>query len=99
MVVLPAPRGPRNPVTRPGRTLWQDRGGAAGLGPGPLLDEQELTAGVVGAVLIEADDNLEREDQVAEQVAVQGVPVSGLVSEQDLRARLAQLRAMMSRCG
>jgi hypothetical protein len=79
--------------------LRQHGARAARLGPGPLLDEQELTAGVFRAVLIEADDDLEREDQVTEQVAVQRVPVPSLVAQQDLRARAAQLRAMVSRCG
>jgi hypothetical protein len=59
---------------------------AHGGGAGSLLDEQELTAGVVGALLVQADDDLEGEDQVAEQVAVQRVPVPGPVAQQDLRA-------------
>src|SRR6516162_10204991 len=44
--------------------LRQHGGHAAGLGAGALLDEEELAAGVVGAVLVQADDDLEREDQV-----------------------------------
>ena len=68
--------------------LLERRAGAAGLSPGPLLDQQELAAGVVGAVAVQADDDLKREDQVAEQVAVQGVPVPGPVAEQDLGAAI-----------
>src|SRR3984957_18885322 len=67
-------------------TPRQRHAGTSRLGPRPLLDEEELTAGVVGSVLIKPDDDLEREDQVAEQVAVQGIPVPGLVTQQDLRA-------------
>lgn len=34
---------------------------------------------------VEADDDLEREEHLAEQVAVQGVPVAGTVTQQDPR--------------
>jgi hypothetical protein len=54
----------------------------AGLRPGSLLDDHELAAGVVDARLVEADHHLEREHEVAVEVAVQRVPVAGAVAEQ-----------------
>src|SRR6516164_3858194 len=84
--------------------LLEHGGGAAGLGAGPLLDQQELTAGVVGPISVQADDDLQREHQVAEQVPVQGVPVPGPVAQQDLRALglpgpVAQLQPLLQRVG
>src|SRR5437868_2916565 len=65
------------------RARRDDDSGAAGPGPWPLLDQQELPAGVVGAGPAEVDHRLQREHQVAVQVAVQGVPVALLVFQQD----------------
>ena len=48
---------------------------AAGLRPWALLHGQELPAGVVDPRLVEPDDHLQREDQVAVEVAVQRVPL------------------------
>jgi hypothetical protein len=56
--------------------LLQGRGVTAGLRPRALLHHQELSAGVVDAWAVEADDHLEREHQVAVEVAVQGFPVA-----------------------
>ena len=85
----PAARAAHRPV--PGGEdqavpLLQGDAGAPGLRPRPLLDQEELPAGVVRPVLVEPDHDLQREDQVAEDVAVQGVPVPGLIAQQDLRA-------------
>ena len=66
-------------------TVRDERGRGPGLGPGPLLVEQELPARVIDARLAEVDHDLQREHQVAVQVAVQGVPVPGPVAQQDRR--------------
>ena len=57
------------------------------LRPRALLDEEELAAGVVLAGLGQVDHHLEREDEVAVEVAVQCVPVAWPVL-QDERRRL-----------
>ena len=59
--------------------------GAARLGAWALLQEQELAAGVVDAGLVEVDHDLEWEDLVAVQVAMERVPVAGAVAQQDRR--------------
>ncbi|SEC96271.1 hypothetical protein SAMN04489727_5775 [Amycolatopsis tolypomycina] len=56
---------------------------AAGLGPGSLLHQEELAAGVVGARLVEVDHHLQREHSIAVEVAVQRVPAARLVAQQD----------------
>jgi hypothetical protein len=58
-------------------------GGAAGLRARTLFHQEEFPAGVVGPRLVQVDDDLEREDEVAVEVAVQGVPVPGPVAEED----------------
>ena len=63
--------------------LRDEGGGAAGLGAGPLLVQQELAARMVGARGTEVDHDLEREDQLAIQVTVQGIAAAGAVAEQD----------------
>jgi MFS transporter, ACDE family, multidrug resistance protein len=77
----PVPGGEDQPVA-----LLQGDAGAPGLRPRPLLDQEELATGVVRAVLVQADHDLQREHQVAEDVAVQRVPVPAPVAQQDLRA-------------
>jgi hypothetical protein len=67
--------------------LRQRGGGAAGLGARTLLEEQELSAGVTGAGLVEVDHNLQRKDPLTVEVTMQGVPISGPVLEQQ-RSRL-----------
>lgn len=57
--------------------------GAAGLGARALLHQEKLPAGVVGARLGQVNDHLEREDQVAVKVTVQGVPIARAVAEED----------------
>ncbi len=59
--------------------------GPAGLGPGPLLEQQELAAGVVAAGAAQVDHDLQREHEVAVQVTVQRVPVVLPVPQQDRR--------------
>ena len=69
----PAPGGGDRPVPGgedQGLAPADDGGGGAGLGPHPVFDHQELAAGVVDARFVEADDDLEGEDQIAVQVAV-----------------------------
>ena len=56
-----------------------------GLRPRPLLDDDELAAGVVVAGRVEADDDLQREHELAVEVAVQRVPVAGPVAQQQRR--------------
>src|SRR6266699_1511713 len=75
---LPVPGGEHQPVA-----LRDQRRGAPRLGPRPLLDEQDLPAGVICPRVVEVDHDLQREYLVAVQVAVQGVPVAGLVAQQD----------------
>ena len=65
--------------------LGDQRGRGPGLGPGPLLDDDELAAGVVDTGLVEADDDLEGEHEVAVEVAVQGVPVARPVAQDERR--------------
>src|SRR2546430_9123914 len=85
----PAARAAHRPV--PGGedqavALLQGDAGAAGLRPRPLLDHEELAAGVVRAVLVQPDHDLQREDHVADDVTVQRVPVPAPVAQQDLGA-------------
>jgi hypothetical protein len=68
--------------------LSQRRGVAAGLGARALLDGEELPSDVVDAGLVQPDHHLQREHQIAVEVAVQRVPVTGDVAQQD-RCRLA----------
>ncbi len=51
----------------------------------PLLQQQELAAGVVAPRVVQVDHHLQREHLVAVQVAVQRVPVAGAVTEQQRR--------------
>jgi len=74
----------------------EDQCNGPGLGPHPALDHEELAAGVVGARLVEADHDLEREDEVAVEVAVQRVPPSWLVTEQQ-RGRVGLARPVALR--
>ena len=67
--------------------MRDDYGAAPGLGPRALLHEEKLPAGMVAAGIVQVDHNLQREDQVAVKVAVQGIPVPCLVAKQD-RSRL-----------
>jgi hypothetical protein len=60
-------------------------GGAAGLRARALLKEQELSSGMVGSRFVQVDHDLQREDEVSVEVAVQGVPVSLAVAQQDRR--------------
>src|SRR5687767_2972916 len=63
-----------------------DGGGRGpGLGPGPLLDDHELAPGVVLTGLVETDDDLQGEHQVAIEIAVQGIPVAGAVAQDERR--------------
>ena len=83
-------------------TLWDQRRGAPRLRPGPLLDQEELTAGVIGAGLAEVDHHLEREHFVPVQVAVQRVPAARLVAQQDRRrpglpGRVADVQPLIER--
>jgi len=64
-------------------SLRYEGGRGPGLGPGALFDQEELAAGVVLSWCVQVDDDLERKDLVAEDVAVQGVPTARLVSQQD----------------
>ena len=57
----------------------------AGLRAGALLQEQELSSGMVGSRFVQVDDDLQREDKVSVEVAVQGVPVPPAVAQQDRR--------------
>ncbi len=57
------------------------RRGRAGLGPRPLLDHDELPAGVVDPRFLEPDHDLQREHEVAVQVAVECVPVAWPVAQ------------------
>jgi hypothetical protein len=63
-------------------SVREQRGGAAGLGAGALLEEQELAPGVVDARLVQVDDHLQREHEVAVEITVQRVPVTLAVPEQ-----------------
>ena len=88
------PRRPRTGRSRVVNTRPWPRGSvsvvARGLGPGPLLDHDELAALVVRPRLVEPDHHLQREHEVAVEVAVQGVPVAGAVPEEQRgRAGLA----------
>src|ERR1700730_13623993 len=66
---------------------WQQCRGAARLCARTLLDEQELTAGVVDTRFAEVDHDLQRKHQVAVEIPMQRVPVTLAVLEQD-RGRL-----------
>ena len=48
-----------------------------------LLDDDELAAGVVGAGIVESDDDLEWEDEFAVEVPVERVPVAGAVAQHE----------------
>src|SRR5205807_368251 len=52
-------------------------------GPGPLLERDELSARVVHVRPVESDHDLQREHELAVEVAVQGVPVARPVAEQE----------------
>src|SRR2546427_12349491 len=81
----PATAGRHRPVASgedQALTLFDGAGGAAGLRAQALLDGEELTACVVHAGPIEADDHLERKHELAVEVAMQRVPVAGPVPEQ-----------------
>ena len=70
------PRGFKGPIAGgedKATAMRDERGGAAGLGSGPLVEQQELPAGVVDSGPAQVDDNLQRE-QVAVEVAGQGIP-------------------------
>ena len=89
------PRRPRTGRSRVVNTRPWPRGSVSvrgpRLGPGPLLDHDELAALVVRPRLVEPDHHLQREHQVAVEVAVQGVPVAGAVPEEQRgRAGLAR---------
>jgi len=45
-----------------------------------LFDEQELAALVIDPRLAEVDDDLQREDQIAVEIAVQRIPVAACTS-------------------
>jgi hypothetical protein len=64
--------------------LGQGGGRSPRLGARALLGHDELAAGEVDSGLVEADDDLEGEEHLAEHVAVQGVPVARPVTQQDL---------------
>src|SRR6266478_8031512 len=81
----PATAGGHRPVTSgedQGLSLSDGGGGAAGLRAQALLDGEELTACVVHAGPVEADDHLERKHELAVEVAMQRVPVARPVPEQ-----------------
>src|SRR5882724_8837186 len=63
-------------------TLSDRGGGAAGLRARALLDGEELTACVVHAGPVEADDHLERKHELVVEVAMERVPVARPVPEQ-----------------
>src|ERR1022692_4865802 len=74
--------------------------GPAGLGSRPLFHHQELTSRVVDAGVAQVDDDLQREHEVAIQVAVQRVPVLLAVLQQDRRrlglpGRVAHLQPLI----
>ncbi len=95
----PASRRPDGPV--PGRedqrpTLADRRHGGPRLRPRPLLDDDELTALVVPAGPVEADHDLQREHELAVEIAVQGVPTARPVAQQQrCRARLPAAVAVL----
>ena len=62
-------------------TRYRHRG-CARLRTWPLLHDDELAARVVVAGTVEPDDDLEWEDEVAVEIAVQCVPVAGVVAEE-----------------
>ncbi len=66
-------------------TVRQECGGAAGLRSRPLLEEQEFAPGVIDPGFVQVDDDLQGEDEVTVEVAVQRVPVSPAVAQQDGR--------------
>jgi MOSC domain-containing protein YiiM len=66
-------------------TVRQEGGGAARLRSRPLLEEQELAPRVIDPGFVQVDDDLQREDEVTVEVAVQRVPVSLAVAQQDGR--------------
>ena len=66
-------------------TVRQECGGAAGLRSRPLLEKQELAPGVIDPGFVQVDDDLQRENEIAVKVAVQRVPVSPAVAQQDGR--------------
>src|SRR6267378_4979260 len=81
----PAPAGGHRPLTSgedQRLSLSDGGGGAAGLRARALLDGEELTACVIHAGPVEADDHLERKDELAVEVAMQRVPVARPVPEQ-----------------
>src|SRR6266542_2039783 len=85
---MPAPGAADGPVAR-GEDhqlppLGVDRL-APRLRPGPLLDEQEITALVVDATAAQKRGDLQREGDVAVEVLVQAVVAAGLVVEQQRR--------------
>ena len=51
----------------------------------PLLEEQELAPGVIDPGFVQVDDDLQGEDEVTVEVAVQRVPVSLAVAQQNGR--------------
>src|SRR6267143_7282168 len=81
----PATAGRNRPVPGgedQGLSLSDGGGGAAGLRAQALLDGEELTACVIHAGPVEADDHLERKDELAVEVAMQRIPVARPVPEQ-----------------
>ena len=64
-------------------TVRDEGRGPARLGPGALLQEQELAPGVVDPRVVQVDHDLQRKHEVAVQVAVERVPVLLPVLEQD----------------
>ena len=60
-----------------------EHGRAAGLSPGPLLVQQELAARVVDGRPAQVHDDLQRKHEVAVQVAVQRVPTTRAVFQQE----------------
>ena len=59
--------------------------GAPGLRAGALLEEQEFSSAMVDPRFAQVDHDLQREDEVSVEVAVQGVPVPLDVAQQDRR--------------
>ena len=66
-------------------TLADDGRGGARLCARSLLDDDELAAGVIRPRSVEADHHLDREHQLAVQIAVQRVPVARSVAQQQRR--------------
>ena len=57
--------------------LRQQGRSATRLGTRALLDKQELSTSVVDAGIAEVDDDLQRKDEVAVEVSVEGIPAKG----------------------